>query len=451
MRPGHIRVFDGLRITTEHVHHLQGAMHSALQEIREILGLGRVYYGFEVVAETDQSIIVQPGLAFDSEKNRIACDEPRTVEVSFGPDEEAKFVCIKYDQIEDGQVEGQFTIVWDSCAVSLRTDMPEPEENIIPIAQLVKASEEDGDFEIIDLRSPEQDEESAQESREAETLSTEPSAEETQSAPVETTAPATDESNGNTSVIEGELAETAAHLVSTEKVNEEVSSQETEATGSAWPGWRLHVRQGVARLAADGSTGNIVSLIAGPLREKLNGQDISNDVELLFTLAEKEVASEFPVSSLSCQAIISAALAIVEEGSEEKQFLKCQSTAQGEATFTGEGISQFGITTIQPYSGSGQAGGDYPVSDLTERGIARLPLSDLWKRTESPSTDGHLFQPLQLLIRADKTNADGFKVVCNLLWKGAITAEFIRTIEAQKIDFTWDILLAWKTLGELQE
>ena len=47
MRPGHLNVFDGLRMTTEHMNYLQGSFHSAVQDLRGILGLGLVHKGLE--------------------------------------------------------------------------------------------------------------------------------------------------------------------------------------------------------------------------------------------------------------------------------------------------------------------------------------------------------------------------------------------------------------------
>lgn len=135
MRPGHLNVFDGLRMTTEHMNYLQGSFHSALQDLRGILGLGVVHKGFAVVVEGG-AVTVQPGLAFDSQGNRIVLDMPVTVEMNFAPGEETKYVCVKYDQIEDGEVEGRFTLVWDSCGVVLLPALPDPADNLVPLARV---------------------------------------------------------------------------------------------------------------------------------------------------------------------------------------------------------------------------------------------------------------------------------------------------------------------------
>jgi hypothetical protein len=140
MKPAQIRVFDGLRITTAHLDHLQASFHSGLEDIREVLGLGRVHRGLEVTAE-ESAITVAPGLAFDHEGNRIVCDEPKRVEVLFTSEDQIKFVCLKREQVEGGEVEGQATLVWDSGAVELRDALPETKDNLVPIARIRKKGE----------------------------------------------------------------------------------------------------------------------------------------------------------------------------------------------------------------------------------------------------------------------------------------------------------------------
>ena len=154
MRPGHLNVFDGLRMTTEHMNYLQGSFHSALQDLRGILGLGVVHKGLEVVVE-GSAVTVQPGLAFDGQGNRIVLDMPVTVELNFAPGESTKYVCVKYDQIEDGEVEGRFTLVWDSCGVVLLPALPSETDNLVPLARVDRVSE-NGLVEVRSAKSPSQ-------------------------------------------------------------------------------------------------------------------------------------------------------------------------------------------------------------------------------------------------------------------------------------------------------
>jgi len=425
--------------------HLQGAVHSALQEIRQILGLGRVYFGFEVVAESEQAITVQPGLAFDYAGNRLAFDEPKTLEVAFEPDEDIKFVCLKYDQIEDGQFEGQFTLIWDSCSVVLPATVPEIKENLIPIARLVKS--EDGAFEIVSLVSKGQ----IAEGTEAAAGTEESHTEEIKEAPEPTPKVATaTEPPGETNT----------------GVTEELPvSKESEAgvlvraPALSRNPWRLRVQQGIAPLTADAGAGNYLNtVISELLQRKLGSGEAANGGELLFKLAEKEVALDFPASSLNCHAIISAAVSVTEKPTSEgmqpqSAELKCQSTAQGEATFADDGISQFGVSTIQAYASPGPGNQVWSSSELTERGIAHLPLAAVSKVSgdESVETVWNVLQHLEFLLRVEKTGGSGFKVICSLLWKGGISNEIIQQVETMKTGFKWETLVAWKALGESSE
>ena len=84
VKPGRIRVFDGLRVATEHIDHMQDALHSSIEELREAVGLGRVLHGVRGPARRATSrIVVGPGLAFDNRRNRMVVDEPQRLDVTF--------------------------------------------------------------------------------------------------------------------------------------------------------------------------------------------------------------------------------------------------------------------------------------------------------------------------------------------------------------------------------
>ncbi len=155
MKPGHLNVFDGLRMTTEHMNYLQGSFHSAVQDLRGILGLGTVHQGLEVVVE-GSAVTVQPGLAFDHQGNRIVLDTPVTVELNFAAGENTKYVCVKYDQIEDGEVEGRFTLVWDSCGVVVLSELPEVADNLVPLAHVDRVNSSTSVKSLSQTSSPQQ-------------------------------------------------------------------------------------------------------------------------------------------------------------------------------------------------------------------------------------------------------------------------------------------------------
>ena len=450
MRPGQIRVFDGLRITTEHMNHFQGSLHSAIQDIREILGLGKVHEGFEVSIVDAETIVVQPGLAFDFEKNRLRCDEPRTVKVSLEPDQEAAFVCVKYDQIEDGQTEGHFTLIWDSCSIVLRPTMPVEKDNVVPIAKLIKT--EDGKLEVVDLvRLPAQVsetrvDESANAMETAKTPETSVTEETEKSAPT----PVEEAGPVPAPVEEAPPAPTSVEAPTPTSVGEAVPPKVTsspspvtaaEVTATAGS-WKLKFQQGIVRFSDAGTEPYLSPMLPELLRKKLAGNQTANG-ELMFTVAKAEVPIEVAVSSLTCQSVITARLKLAAPSGDEAApeatpptELNLQSTSAGEVTFTDGLISQFGVSTIQRVS-----------SELTERGIAHLPFSAQIGATDGKGGLFEMWKPLQLLIRVDSVSETSIIFVCNLLWIGGATEEIIRTIEEQKPDLSWTSQVAWKAAG----
>jgi len=294
--------------------------------------------------------------------------------------------------VEDGQVEGRPTMIWDDCSVILRPSLPGPEESLIPIAQVMKPADGDGKLKVVSL----------------------------------------------ISTSWGEKG-----------MNEAESPPDENAASEAKP-WRLQVRQGVTRLSVENGDGNYINrALLEMLKNKLNGGGALKDAEVMIALAEKEVALDFPVSSVSLQTIINAS-----HGAAGNEYeVKCQVTASGEATFAGDEVSQFGVSTIRSYADAGSSWSPWPVSDLTESGVASLPLSALWKTAEGrgPEATQSPLQHIQLLIKTDKATGPGFKVVCNLLWRGEISEEIIRSLESQNNNFTWESLVAWKAMGESQE
>ncbi|HEU5098943.1 MAG TPA: hypothetical protein VFU22_07990, partial [Roseiflexaceae bacterium] len=314
MRPGKIRVFDGLRITTEHMEHLQGSLQSAVQDLREALGLGKVYQGFEAVVESDHLVKVQPGLAFDLAKNRIVSDEPITIEVTFEQQQDTQYVCIKYARVEGGQVEGRPTLIWDSCGVELHPNLPEPKDNLIPIAKLMRSATDR--FEVVSLIGDSPDDETHHEESVGDTT--------TAASPQPSASPG------------GLLSENPP----------------------ARPGaWKLCVRQGVVRLASDSGNGKQASTpLVGAIKTAGAGNSANADT-LCISRVEATVPLDFPVSSLTCMSLITivfdlspasaAATPATAPEATTHTTLRSQAAAHGEATCVGDGLSQFSLSTIR--------------------------------------------------------------------------------------------------------
>jgi hypothetical protein len=458
MKPGHIRVFDGLRITTEHMNHLQASFHSAIQDLRGVLGLGRVHRGFETAKVEDTKIRVEPGIAFDSKKNRVALTEPLVLDVEWKAEgEDEKFVVARYRQVEDGVVEGRPTIVWDSCAVEIVQEAPPPEGNGILIARLKKSNGEDGTFEVY---SP-AEETHAEEEGEAEASEAEMSVlaeEETEEPPEpagenaeETVAVEVEETEipGEAKPVESSLEpkEEAGETVAAE-IGEMEEGLDVMVEGAQAP--KVFSKQGVERLETAVEEGlHIGALLLEPMKTKLGRDKSIKDAELLFTLTEKEVVLTHRISDLSCHTVIDIELSSpgseeAEEGSSEA-VLELQSSAQGEATFSNGEVSQYGLSTVRVLP-MGSEGMQLSYSDLTEHGIAHLP----WNSIIGPAVQERfevtpeLMECLVWFVRIEGIEKTGFRLVCYLKWNGEITGETLDTVAALRLLAVPKFSVGWK-------
>ncbi|HEY8227038.1 MAG TPA: hypothetical protein VIG25_17310 [Pyrinomonadaceae bacterium] len=387
MRPGHLNVFDGLRITTEHMNYLQGSFHSALQDLREIVGLGTVHEGFDVVVQAN-AVVVGPGLAFDYQKNRIASDQPIIVELTFAQGENRKYVCIKYDQIEDGEVDGRFTLVWDSCAVVLQSTLPDPSDNLLAIARIDRVGG-NGVVEVSKI------------------------------------LPA------------GENGKDVVAAPIPEKPVESTPEPPFPAPAQAI---RLAAQQGVARLKSESERDLRSALPENPTDTSVPGSRSTN-------LAEAVVSLDFEPLSLICHTILTATTRGKSDGSEATPY-SCSITAQGEVTYGKGVVSQFGV--VMGYGAkSMSAGQSYQSSKFIEDGIACLPIRLILDSEDDKAVRYYAGpRPLEILVKTGESGGNGFIISCSLNLREAIAEEEIKRIQDQGYVFEWEALVAWKALGE---
>jgi hypothetical protein len=76
---------DGLRVTAQHLNHLEDSAQQAVGDLRRVLGLAHIGYGFRIqVAEDGQSATLTPGLGFTSGGHRVALDEGAALTIPDG-------------------------------------------------------------------------------------------------------------------------------------------------------------------------------------------------------------------------------------------------------------------------------------------------------------------------------------------------------------------------------
>jgi hypothetical protein len=388
MRPGQIRVFDGLRVTTEHVDHFQASLHSAIQDIREILGLGVVYAGLEVVATGSDIVTVQPGIAFDRQKNRIVCDEAQQLKVAFAPKQDALYVCAKYDQIEGGETEGRKTLIWDSCSVSLRSDRPDPKENVLPLAMVTRS--DSGSLAVTDLTAPVV----------AGTAAPEPRAD-AGPQPADWT------------VRQGVLRLPENAGAAPASVSSLLSSA---AAGAPPPG-----------------TGGVpwVPLAAVELPADLAWSGATCYATVSATL-NLPAAPAAPAADAGTPGGAEPGTAASAAPVRVDATFRASST--GEATIVDGRIAQFAVTTNGVTPG-----------ELTEGVVFSLPLDAAASAVLADARE--LLARVRLCIRLESSGGTAIKAVAHLTWSGAWTDQAAQQFEQHRPMLTWTGRLAWKAVG----
>src|SRR3954454_14795141 len=70
---------DGLRVTADHLAHLQKRLQESVLDLRRTVGLGKIAWGLIVTAPTD--VVVERGLAFAPSGVRLAVDAPISLQL----------------------------------------------------------------------------------------------------------------------------------------------------------------------------------------------------------------------------------------------------------------------------------------------------------------------------------------------------------------------------------
>lgn len=138
---GKTNFYDGMRVSREHLSHMEELLLDAIRDIRATIGLGKICWGFKVTLKDSSSIEVGEGLAFDKEGRRIHVKEPQILQISLS--EESKKYLIIWHKLEKKKLQSDAieTIIEDSFDLSI-VDSPEPEDKDSIIIALIKKKDE---------------------------------------------------------------------------------------------------------------------------------------------------------------------------------------------------------------------------------------------------------------------------------------------------------------------
>jgi hypothetical protein len=390
MQPAFIRVFDGLRITTEHIDHFQGSLHSAMADVRRILGTARVHRGFAVAHGEGATVVVQPGLAFDIAGNRIVSDDPITLDVPPLAGNDIAFVCVAYAQVESGVVDGKATLVFDSCLADIRRAPPSPLENVLVLARLVPKSGEPSEFEVV-----------AQ-------------------GTVGPTPP----------LVAG--APSPAPLLDTAAPGEVPALPAT-----------TRVHQDVIHLSGDDASRGALTVLRGAMKRfRETGAGTAPSA----TLASAVVPVGFAVTSLAMHAALDATV----RSTTSDARVAFRAISHGDATMVDAEVAQQCVSQVEVTECSGSPAYAWRGrSGVSQSFVAALPLavSAAPGNTTAPAIPDPVLRGLVLGIALGAPTEQGLTLSCTIAWDGDVGDDALAWLDTQAPALDWNAAIAWKAMG----
>jgi hypothetical protein len=77
---GRTQFLDGLRVTADHMQHMQDRLREAVVDLRRTVGLGRIAWGLHIETN-DGGVSIQPGVAFAPSGVRLNIDAPASINI----------------------------------------------------------------------------------------------------------------------------------------------------------------------------------------------------------------------------------------------------------------------------------------------------------------------------------------------------------------------------------
>ena len=123
---------DGLRVTSQHLNHLEESAQQAVGDLRRVLGLAHIGYGFRIqVADDGQSATLTPGLGFTASGARVTLDEGAALTI---PDGDGPFsVALSASTHDDPttRVGDTGTIIYSDTTVSVAAEPPPDPDSLV--------------------------------------------------------------------------------------------------------------------------------------------------------------------------------------------------------------------------------------------------------------------------------------------------------------------------------
>ena len=410
MQPGYLLVFDGLRVSTEHLEHFQDSLHSALGDLRRIAGVGRVHRGFTVTAADGgrSEVIVQPGLAFDNDGRRLVSDETISLSVPPLAGSSRAFVCASYLTVEQGIVDGRPTLGFDSATVELRTAPPALGENVLVLATLTApASDSSAPFDIVVPAAPGKN-------------GSTPASATVASAPSSGNGAAPSAATPPAGVTSGDAATSAAP---------DRSSKDTSS---------VSVKQGVVRLRGDDASRDALTVLARAM--KRSATDAEAPVPAV-SLATTVLATAMHVSSWT----IHAAWTVTLRG---ETTLRARGFSHGEASADGaDALTQSCISQSEIRVTAGDQVVHRSGSAISQSLVGGVPFKAPDESEPAGTVPEELLAGLLVTATLGVPTQEGQPLACRLVWDGPVSTSLQEWLGTHPIELAWSADIIWKAIG----
>lgn len=130
---GRVAFLDGMRISREHLEHLQSYLQLAVLQLRETVGEGKVSHGLKAELE-EGNLKVSPGLALDAFGRPLALEKARTIAIP--PGDAVQYAVLAHDLRYGEFFKGFPTIITDHVKLEFRDVAPPYADGAVRFAEL---------------------------------------------------------------------------------------------------------------------------------------------------------------------------------------------------------------------------------------------------------------------------------------------------------------------------
>ena len=132
-----VNFVDGLRVTTEHLNHLQSAVLDAVNDLRRVIGVGRVGAGLRLEVD-GPTLTLSPGIAITPDGAAVRLDEGATVTVPDGTGPFSVVLRAASHDLEAARVDGTPTIIFADTSVEAVEGTPAGEPDALVIGTVTR-------------------------------------------------------------------------------------------------------------------------------------------------------------------------------------------------------------------------------------------------------------------------------------------------------------------------